>query len=139
MSTEQNKALVRSIIDAINRGNFAVIDELCAPAYVHHDPGNPQVRSREDYRQWFTRFGIAFPDLQFTIEDLIAEGDKVVCRYTFRGTHKGQWRGMPATGKQVVGTGVTINHIVESKVVEDWHNADALGLLQQLGVIPSMG
>ncbi len=63
----------------------------------------------------------------------------MVCRYTFRGTHKGQWRGMPATGKQVVLTGITISHMVEGKVVEDWHNADALGLLQQLGVVPAMG
>ncbi len=139
MSTEQNKALVRSFFDAINRGNFAVIDELYAPTYVRHDPANPQVRRREDYRQWFTGFSTAFPDLQFTIEDLIAERDKVVCRYTFRGTHKGQYRGIPATGKKVVLTGFAISHFVESQVVEDWHNADALGLLQQLGVIPSLG
>jgi steroid delta-isomerase-like uncharacterized protein len=139
MPTEQNKALVRRVFAALNQGNLAVIDEMTTPTYVHHDPANPQVRSREDYRQWFAGLRTAFPDLQFTIEDLIAEGEKMVCRYTFRGTHTGQWRGMPATGKQVVVTGITISHMVEGKAVEDWHNADALGLLQQLGVIPAPG
>ena len=81
----------------------------------------------------------AFPDLQFTIEDMIAEGDTVVVRYTTRGTHQGNLWGIPPTGKQVSGTGMFIDRPVNGKAVEQWINGDDLGLLQQLGVIPSMG
>ena len=78
----------------------------------------------------------AFPDLHFTIEDMIAEGDTVVVRYTTRGTHHGNFRGIPSTGKQVSGTAMFIDRLVNGKAVEQWSNGDDLGLLQQLGVIP---
>jgi predicted ester cyclase len=78
-------------------------------------------------------------DTHFTIEDVIAEGDKVVTRWTARGTHKGELQGIPPTGKQVVVTGIVINRLVNGKLEEGWSNFDALGMLQQLGVIPSMG
>ena len=81
----------------------------------------------------------AFPDLHFTIEDLIAEGGTVVVRFTTRGTHQGTLMGIPPTGKQVSGTGMFIDRIVNGKGVEQWFNSDILGLLQQLGVLPSMG
>jgi predicted ester cyclase len=81
----------------------------------------------------------AFPDLHFTIEDIIAEGDTVVVRQTARGTHQGDLMGIPPTGKQVSGTGITITRVVNGKAVEDWFNGDDLGLLQQLGVVPVPG
>ena len=81
----------------------------------------------------------AFPDLQFTIEDMVAEGDFVVVRHTTRGTHQGNFRGIPPTGKQVSGTGMFIDRIVNGKAVEQWINGDDLGLLQQLGVVPTPG
>jgi steroid delta-isomerase-like uncharacterized protein len=140
MSTQDNKALAHRFIEAINQKDFALIDQIYAPTYVRHDPANPQVRSREDYKQWLTQLCTAFPDLQFTIDDLMADGDKIICRFTSRGTHTGQWRGMPTTSKQAVVTGIGVSHIVEGKVVEDWYNTDILGLVQQLGVaLPTTG
>ena len=139
MSTEENKANVRRFADGLNKKDIAVVDELCTPDFVYHDPANPQVRSREDYKQWFTGMFAAFPDLQFTIEDILAEGDKVAYRFTLRATHSGSWRGAPPTGKQISVTGTAIARIADGKTAEGWLNSDALGLVQQLGLIPSMG
>lgn len=137
MSKEENKALARRCLEEINTKNFAAIDQMYAPTYVRNDPDSPQVRTRDDYRQYLTGLCTVFPDLHFTVEDLIAEGDQVVCRFRIKGTHASPWRGLPATGKQVVVTGINISHIVENKVVEEWFNTDIFGLAQQLGVIPS--
>ena len=81
----------------------------------------------------------AFPDLHITVEDMIAEGDKIVARLTMRGTHQGAFLGIPPTGKQVTGTAIDINRITGGKSVEHWNNSDTLGLLQQLGVVPLPG
>jgi steroid delta-isomerase-like uncharacterized protein len=146
MSTEENKALARRYIEVFNQGNvteiLAIVDELYAPDFVLHDPNIPLpaggIRSREDYKQFGTGFLAALPG-QFTVEDLIAEGEKVVMRYTYRGTHQGQWRGLPPTGKAVTFTGTVTYRIVDGKAVEAWQNADNLSVLQQLGLIPAMG
>jgi predicted ester cyclase len=143
MSTEENKAAVRRFIEVYNRGNLteilATIDELYAPDFVFHDPNIPipagGVHSREDFKQFGTGFSAALPG-QFTIEDLIAEGEKVVVRYTYRGTHKGQWRGAPPTGKAVTFTGTITYRIIGGKAVEGWQNADNLSVLRQLGILP---
>ena len=141
MSTEENKALIRRGTEILNRGNVTEIsttlDELFVPDFVRHDPAGG-FRSREDYKQFLFSLLAALPG-QFTIEDLIAEGDKVVLRYAFHGTHQGQWRGLPPTGKPVTFTGIFIYRILDGKVVEGWENADALGLVQQLGLIPARG
>jgi predicted ester cyclase len=138
MSTEENKAIVRHEIEVTNRGNltelFATIDEVFAPDFLFHEPGRPQVRSREDYKQFDAAFLAALPG-QFTIEDLIAEGDKVVARFSYHGIHQGPWRGVPPTGKAVTFTGTATYHIVSGKVVEVWENMDTLGVLRQLGLI----
>jgi steroid delta-isomerase-like uncharacterized protein len=140
MSTEENKAIVRHEIEVTNRGNltelFATIDEVFAPDFVFHDPGFPQVRSREDYKQLDAAFLAALPG-QLTIEDLIAEGDKVVVRFTYHGIHQGPWRGLPPTGKAVTFTGTVTYRIVNGKVVEVWENLDQLSVLRQLGLIPA--
>jgi steroid delta-isomerase-like uncharacterized protein len=137
MSIEENKALIRRGTEILNRGNVTEIsttlDELFVPDFVRHDPAGG-FRSREDYKQFLFSLLAALPG-QFTIEDLIAEGDKVVLRYTFHGTHQGQWRGLPPTGKSVTFTGIFIYRILDGKIVEGWENADALGLVQQLGLI----
>ncbi|SRR5712692_5517728 len=146
MSTEDNKANIRRGIEVANRGNvteiLATTDELFAPDFVFHDPNIPfpagGIRSREDYKQFESGFLAALPG-QFTIEDLIAEGEKVVVRYTYRGTHQGQWRGLPPTGKAVTFTGTITYRIVAGKAVEAWQNADNLSVLRQLGLIPAMG
>src|SRR5690348_272295 len=112
MSTEKNKTIARSCLELITEKNFAAIDQLYASTYVRHDPDSPQVRSLDDYRQYLAGLCTIFPDLHFTVEDVVAEGEKVVCRFSIRGTHSTPWRGLPATGKQVVITGVNISHVV---------------------------
>ena len=138
MSTEEKKALVRCAIDLINQKDFAAVDQIYASSYLRHDPNAPQVCSREDYKQYVTSLCNVFPDLHFTLEDLIAaEEDKVVFRFKTRGTHSTPWRGLPATGKQVGSTGIAISRIVEGKIVEDWFINDVAGLAQQIGGIPT--
>ena len=139
MSTEQNKAIIRRIIDGLSQKDVAVIDELCAPDFVNHDPANQEVRSREDYKQWVTGFLAAFPDLHFSLEDILAEGDKVAYRFTIRATHSGSWRGAVPTGKSATVTGIAIARLRDGKSAELWINTDALGLVQQLGLIPAPG
>ena len=139
MSVEENKADTRRAIKGFwNQGNMALLDEFWAPNYINHDPTNPEVRDLEGFKQWVIAARTAFPDMNVTIDDLIAEGDKVVTRWTVRGTHKGEFGKIPATGKQVMFTGMTISRIVDGKTVESWWSDDDLGLLQQLGVIPPM-
>ena len=146
MSTEENKALIRRAYEVANRGNLtenlSTTDESLAPDFVFHDPNIPfpaaGIRSREDYKQFVSGFLAALPG-QFTIEDLIAEGEKVVFRYTYRGTHQGPWRGVPPTGKAVTFTGTITYRIVAGKAVEAWQNADNLSVLHQLGLIPGPG
>jgi steroid delta-isomerase-like uncharacterized protein len=137
--SEQNKTLERRLIEEVwNRGNFAVVDELVASDYVGHSstPAD-ETRGREAYKQFYAGLRRAFPDLQVTIEDQVAEGDRVVTRWTARGTHRGEFRGIPPTGKQGAITGITIDRIANDKVVECWTNADDLGMLRLLGVIPA--
>jgi steroid delta-isomerase-like uncharacterized protein len=139
MSVEENKAETRRAIKEFwNQGNMELLDEFWAPNYVNHDPSNPEVRDLEGFKQWVITVRNAFPDLNVTIDDLIAEGNKVVLRWSFRGTHKGEFGKIPATGKQVTITGITISRIADGKTVESWWSDDDLGLLQQLGVIPPM-
>ena len=143
MSTKDNKATVsRAIEEGWNQGHVAVFDELSAPNFIYHDPGAPDVRTNEDYKRWVTEFLSAFPNLHITIDDLIAEGDRVTMRWTFRGTNTGDLvtpMPLPATGKQVTGSGITIVRLVGGKAVEVWSQGDTLGFLQQLGVIPAPG
>ena len=144
MSTEDNKATVRRCIEeVINQHNLAAVDQLVAPNFVGHFSALPkepkEVQGREAFKQFLSIWLTAFPDVQFTIEGMIAEGDSVAFRHTFRGTHKGDIMGIPATGKQVNVTGINIFRVAGGKIVEQWTNADDLGGMQQLGVVPSMG
>ena len=138
MSTEENKALPRRGIDAFNQRNWAAFDEVNAPDLVVHN-ASMTIQGLEGYKQFLSMYLTAFPDLHFIIEDMIAEGDTVVVRYTSRGTHQGTLMGIPPTGKQVTVTGILIVRIVNGKLVELWGNGDDLGLMQQLGVVPTMG
>jgi steroid delta-isomerase-like uncharacterized protein len=138
MSTEDNKAHVRRGFEAVNQKNLAVFDELLTPDVVFHN-ASTTMQGLEAYKQFLSMYMTAFPDLHFTIEDMIAEGDTVVARFTTRGTHQGNLMGIPPTGKQVSGTGMFIDRIVNGKGVEQWFNTDDLGLMQQLGVVPTMG
>src|SRR5438105_1936171 len=140
MSTEANKASMRRFYDEVfNKKNRAAIDEFIDPNHVDHaaPPGTPD--GLAGTKQTLTMFLTAFPDLHFTVEDLIAEGDKVVARLTTRGTQQGAFMGVPPTGKQVTVTAIDINRIVGGKTVEHWLQMDTLSLLQQLGVVPMPG
>ena len=138
MLTEDNKALMHRAYAALNQKNLAVLDEVYAPDLVVHIVSTT-IQGLEAFKQGLSLFLTAFPDARFTIEDMIAEGDRVVVRYTFRGTHTGNFMGIAPTGKQVTQTGITINRFANGKAVELWGNVDDLGLLQQLGAIPPMG
>lgn len=137
MSLVENKAIVRRGWEEIwNKGNLTIAPEHYALTYVSHMPGNPDMYGPEGHNQLVTMYRTAFPDLHFTVEDQIAEGDKVVNRVTARGTHLGEFRGIPPTGKPITVTGITIDRIAGGKLVESWASWDFLGLLQQLGVVP---
>ena len=138
MSTEDNKALVRQFYGK-SVHNPALLDELLAPTYVLHLPGSPPISGIEPAKQLMVAYTTAFPDLQLITEDLIAEGDKVAIRNIWHGTHQGTFQGLPPTGKHVTFTGSDIFHCVDGKIAEQWADLDTLGLLQQLGAIPTMG
>ena len=141
MSALDNKALMRRWVEALNNGTWReAADVVYTTTFVLHDPMappglvGPQGVKDYLYDPWFA----AFPDAQFTIEDLIAEGDKVVGRATLRGTHRGALMGIAPTGKHVTVTGIAIYRVEEGKIAEMWDNSDILGLMQQLGAIPQM-
>ena len=137
MSTQANKAIVRRLIEeAWNQGNLDVIDELVSPHYVLHIDA-PGPGGREGYKQDVVIHRSAFPDLQFTIDDMVAEGDKVVLRATLRGTHQGEYIGIPPTGKAITLTAISIRRIANGQIAEEWVELNMLGLMQQLGVVPS--
>ncbi len=138
MSTEDNKTLVRRFYEE-GVHNTALFDELLAPTYVLHLPGSPPITGIEQAKQLMAAYTSAFPDLQLTTEDMVAEGNKVAIRNTWRGTHQGAFQGLPPTGKHVTFTGTDVFHVVGGKIVEQWADLDALGLMQQLGGLPAMG
>ena len=141
--SEENKALARRVSEEIydSRGNLDVVDEIYAPNAVAHDPNSPEeIRGFGPIKQLASMFRSAFPDMQVIVEDQIAEGDKVVTRYTVSGTHQGELMGIPPTGNRMEQiTGIYMSRISGGKIVEEWYNYDVLGLMQQLGVIPPPG
>jgi steroid delta-isomerase-like uncharacterized protein len=140
MSIEENKAIeLRFFEEVVNKGELAVIDELFAANFVDHSAPPGIAPDREGYKQFFAMTHSAFPDFHSTLEDMFAEGDKVVQRFTARGTHKGEWMGIAPTGKQITIPGIAIHRIAGGKIVEDWVSMDMLGALQQLGVVPPLG
>jgi steroid delta-isomerase-like uncharacterized protein len=139
--SEQNKTAVRRLFDELwNKGNLPVADELIAPTYTHHDASTPDAgRGPESEKKRVTHYRNAFPDMRLTIEDIIAEGETVIARWSCRGQHNGELNGIAPTGKQFVISGVTIARFANGKMVEGYVNWDALGLMQQLGVVPELG
>jgi len=138
MSIEENKALMRRIFEEIvNRKNLALVDEFFTANYVFHVTGFEDLRGPEGMKQYFTTTFTAFPDYHVTIEDMVGEGDKVVARLAATGTHKGDFVGIAPTDRQVTFTFIVIGRIVGGKFVEAWQEVDSLGLMQQLGAIPS--
>jgi len=138
--SEENKALARRIFEQVwNEGNLDAVDEILDASYVSHGLGVEPLSGSTAFKQFVSAYRHAFPDVHFAVEDQLAEGDKVATRWTAVGTHKGELMGIAPTGKQVTVTGLTIGHYAGGKLVEAWDNWDALGMLQQLDVIPPMG
>jgi len=138
--SELNKKVVHRLFEEVwNKGNLPLADELFAPTYEHHDASTPDVgRGPESEKKRVTLYRTAFPDIRLTIEDIIAEGETVMARWSCRGTHKGDLSGIAPTGKQITISGVSIARFANGKMVEGYVNWDALGLMQQLGVVPEV-
>ncbi len=137
MSTETNKAIIRRFFEeAFGKGNLAVVDEIVAPDQVNGGPGAlPELPpGPEGSKMLITAYRNAFPDLHFTIDQQIAEGNTVVTRWTAHGTHNGELAGIPATGKRATVVGLGVDRVENGKIVESWGLFDQFGMLQQLGV-----
>ena len=140
MSVENNKALIRRLYDEVfAKWNFGVVDDLVGPEFVGHEmpPGTPP--GPVGFKQFSGWLRSAFPDLRYVVEDVIAEGDKVVVRWTWHCTHRGDFMGVPPTGKQATVSGMAIYRLAGGKCVERWVELSLLGLLQQLGAVPTPG
>jgi steroid delta-isomerase-like uncharacterized protein len=135
MSTEENKALARRAWEVVfNQRNLDALSEFYAPDAVWHQP-DQDLEGLEEVKQWLARPFMAFPDLNVSVEDVIAEDDKVVIRYTSRGTHQGETAGLgPPTGRQIELEGLAMQRFEGGKIVEFWDRFDTLSLLQQLGL-----
>lgn len=134
---DANKALVRRFFEEVwSTGDLSLRDEFLAADYRGHLAGAEQPIDRNGWTGWFQGFRAAFPDARFTVEDMIAEGDRVAARLTMRGTHLGPMNGVPATGRAVVVTGMSIERVENGRIAEGWNQNDALGLLGQLGLLP---
>jgi len=134
---EANKRVVRRFFEEVwSKGDMTLRDSLLDPNYAGHIPGNAAPLDREGWTAWFTGFRKAFPDARFTVEDMVAEGDRVAARLTMRGTHRGALNGIAPTGREVTVTGMSIERIENGRIVEGWNQNDALGMLGQLGALP---
>lgn len=136
MSSEENKAVVRRWIEGFNDGDVQAEADARTSSYVAHFPGRPPLDS-DGWMQATGAFVEAFPDLRLTVQDIMAEGDRVAARVAFRGTHKGPFQGLPPTNREVAFTSIEMNRMVDGKVAEHWVEIDLIGLLHQLGAIPA--
>ena len=139
MSAQENKANVRRLLEEPWSGNYEVIDELVDENYIGYDPSSPEpLRGPDGVKEFVSMYRAGYSDARITVDDQLAEGDKVATRWTGQGTHDGELMGIPPTGKQVKVTGLTISRLANGKVVEEWTTWDTLGMLQKLGVVPQM-
>ncbi len=140
MSTIQSRADLVALHcryndDVLSAGNLDLIDELFAPDYVAHAPPSPDRHGPAALKEFVAACRAAFPDLLFTVEDRRVEGDRIAVRWTARGTQRGEFMGVPPTGRQVTISGIAIHRVAAGRIAESWDYIDNLGLLQQLGAI----
>ena len=133
---EQNKQVVRQVFEFYNQQEIEKVEKLFSPKHVFHFPGAPPM-DWNSHKQFIVGLSKVFPDLHFKVEDILTEGDKVAYRLTVSGTHKGEFLGIPPTSKKVSLSSTGISDIIDGKVAEDWVDVDTMGLMQQLGAIPS--
>jgi len=124
--------------EVLNKGNMQAVDELIAPNFVEHNPFPGQAPGVEGLKQAMVALRQAFPDLHVTVDEMLSDGDKVVIRSTMKGTHKGNFMNIPATGKQMSVEGIDIVRISNGRAVEHWGVTDNLTMMQQLGLVPAM-
>ena len=134
--SEENKRLGREFYESINQGRLEVIDSHVADNFVDHEEFPGLTQDKKGVRAFFQIMRTAFPDFHMTVEDLMAEGDKVIARLTMSGTHRGEFMGMPATGKKFEVSAIDIVRVVDGKAVEHWGVSDTMKMMQQLGAIP---
>ena len=138
--SEENKASARRVLKEVfsGQGDLEVADELFAPNFVGHDPASPEdIRGPEGVKQFAGMYRNAFPDVQMSVEYQVAKGDMVVTHWIASGTHQGDLMGIAPTGNRVTVTGTSIERVVDGRIEETWDNYDALGMMQQIGAIPS--
>ncbi|UCD78686.1 MAG: ester cyclase [Desulfobacterales bacterium] len=136
MSTEENKAVVRRFVEEVqNRHDINALEKLFSPDYVDHSHISNLPPTLDGTKKFFSILFAAFPDIRVTIHDQVAEGDRVVTRKTFHGTHQEEFMGIPSTGKPIAVDVIDIFRVADGKILEHWAVADMLGLMQQLGVV----
>jgi steroid delta-isomerase-like uncharacterized protein len=136
MSIEENKAVVRRWGEGLNRHDLNIVDEVISDDYTAHVAGGLEFKGPQGAKQMLAPFISAFPDLHYTVNDMVAEGDKVAVRVTLNATHKGDYMGIPATGKSITTTAAFFYRVAGSKIVEALQYSDQLAMFQQLGVSP---
>ena len=137
--SEANKAVARRYnAEIVNQGNLALIDELFSADSIYRGPNFPELRGREARKQYFASLRSAVPDLHVTLDELIAEGDKVVLRWSLTGTHRGEFQGIASTGKKVSISGISILCLTSGMITDEFQEWDSLGYMQQLGVAPAL-
>ncbi len=137
--SEESKVIVGRYFEAVNQHNLDALDEIFAADYIDHAAPPDQPPGPEGLKQFFAMMESGFPDFRVTLEDTIAEGDSVAVRFTFHGTHQGEFMDIPPTGKPVTMSGIDIMRIKDGKITELWGQEDMLGMMQQLGVAPALG
>lgn len=136
---EANKKIARQSVEAVAKGDYDLLEKITdSKKFKLHFPGYQKPLNYDEAEDLTDIFNMAFPDIKATIENQIAEGEYVVTRVMYQGTHKGEFRGIPATGKKVKVSSMTIQHIVEGKITEEWTEMDSLGMMQQIGAIPAI-
>jgi steroid delta-isomerase-like uncharacterized protein len=136
---EQNKSLVRHFNEAFNASDLDKAVDVFAANAVIHNSGAADALNVEGFKQFGGVFRTAFPDGELTVEEMIVEGDKVVSRVTYRGTHTGDLMGIPPTGRPVTVSAMIIDQFADGKIVESWRLFDQMSMMQQLGLIPTPG
>jgi steroid delta-isomerase-like uncharacterized protein len=133
MSKQANIEAQTKFGEAVNSGNLEIMNDLVAPDAIENDPAPGQAKGPKGYIDFFTKLRTAFPDLKLEVEQQVADDDNVAFAYTMTGTHKGDFNGIPATGKSVKARGLQISKFKNGKMIERWGSSDELGILKQLG------
>lgn len=136
--SEANIAIVRRWFDEVyTEKRLELMNELHVESFVWRGPGGVTVTSREGMREMIAVYVAAFPDIHFTVEDQMSDGDRVVTRWSARGTHHGEFGGVPPTGNAVTFTGITISRLENGRLVEEWEHFDELSMMRQIGAVPA--